>query len=152
MCIFEQQLESQLVYIIYYIILDYCHSNHLIPISVLYDFWFLRNTCFHRYTPPFSEICIFILKVSLILEQRESLIINISYFVVLECYHSNHLLPFSALYGFWLLSYTAVNVSAGIPPTLIYDFSLILKVLINILTPRKSDSFCIFSYYYRTLS
>ena len=33
------------------IIIKYCYSNHLIPISFLYDFWFLRKTRFRRYTP-----------------------------------------------------------------------------------------------------
>ena len=31
---FEQQ-ERQFIYTSYYIIIEYCHSNHLIPISVL---------------------------------------------------------------------------------------------------------------------
>ena len=80
--IFEQQ-ESQLIYISYYIIIAHCHSNHLIiPISVLCDFWFLRNTHFYRYTP--SIFCDFslIFKVSSILEQHESLIIIVSYFLI----------------------------------------------------------------------
>ena len=97
--------ESQLIDIFNCTIIEYCYSNHLIPISVLYDFWFLRNTRFHRYTP--SIFCNFslIFKVSSIFEQHKSLNINVSYYVVLECYHSNHLLQTSALYGFWLLSY-----------------------------------------------
>ena len=92
--------ESQLIDIFNWIIIEYCYSNHLIPISVLYDFWFLRNTRFHSF-------CVFslIFKVSSIFEQHKSLTINVSYYVVLECYHSNHLLQTSALYGFWLLSY-----------------------------------------------
>ena len=97
--------ESQLIDISYCIIIKYCYSNHLIPISVLYDFWFLRNTRFRRYTP--FIFCDFSLKfkVSSLFEEHKSLTINVSYYVVLECYHSNHLLQTSALYGFWLLSY-----------------------------------------------
>ena len=72
-----------LVHVSNYIIIEYCNSNHLIPISVLYDFWFLRNTRFRRYTP--SIFCAFslIFKVSSIFERHESLIINVYYFVVL---------------------------------------------------------------------
>ena len=97
--------ESQLIDKSNCIIIKYCYSNHLIPISVLYDFWFLRNTRFLRYTP--SIFCDFslIFKGSSIFEQHKSLTINVSYYVVLGCYHSNHLLQTSALYGFWLLSY-----------------------------------------------
>ena len=86
-------------------IIEYCHSSNLIPISVLYDFWFLRNTRFRRYTPSIFCYLSLKFKVSSIFEQHESLIINVSYLVALECYHRNPLLLISSLYGFWLLGY-----------------------------------------------
>ena len=50
------------------------------------------------------------------------------------CIEKKPWLQTSALYGFWLL-----NVSVGIPPTLVCDLSLKLKVLINICTTRGSN-------------
>ena len=82
-------------------------------------------------TPPFVVILsnIIFIKISSIFEQHKSLIIYISYFVVLECCNSNYLIPISALYGFWLLSYKHF---CRYTPTLFCDFYLILKVVIKI--------------------
>ena len=63
-------------------IIEYSNSNHLIQISALYGFWLLRYKHLRRYTPPFSATFLLYFKFSSIFEQHESLIIYVSYFVV----------------------------------------------------------------------
>ena len=45
----------------------------------------------------FSEIIIWYLKFSSLIQQQESQIIYVSYHTIIEHYHSNHLIPISAL-------------------------------------------------------
>ena len=50
--IFEKQ-ESKPVDISYHMVIEYCHSNLLIPISAFYDFWLLIYIRYRWYTSSF---------------------------------------------------------------------------------------------------
>ena len=141
-----KQQGIQLIYISLYMVIGYSHCSLLIPICALYGFWLLRYKKFCSNTP--SIFCDVSLIFQVFITTRTA---QKSYYlcIIFCCCQSNYLFPISALYGFWLLSNKCF---CRYTPPLFCDFSLILKVLINIWTHRKSNYVCTLSHHQRTLA
>ena len=68
--------------------------------------------------------------------------------MIIEQYHSNHLIPISALYNFWLPSYK--DFGGYTPSTFFCDFSLIF-IILSIFENSKSGCLCVLPRDFRTL-